>query len=84
MEVDTKATGKRASVTVLASLDESASLCGMDGQQADGYRSSYDAQYQMTQVRAYHGCGCIWARGWVWAMPSSKSPEYVLCDAQCL
>ncbi|KAF5834805.1 hypothetical protein DUNSADRAFT_8388 [Dunaliella salina] len=48
-EVDTKATGKRPNVTVLASLDESASLCGMDGQQADGYRSSYDAQYRMVQ-----------------------------------
>ena len=36
--------------TVLAGLDESASLLGMDGHQADGYRSSYDAQYKMVQV----------------------------------
>lgn len=54
MEVDTKTTGKRSTVSVVASIDESASLYGMDGQQADGYRSSYEAQYQMAQV-----CVCV-------------------------
>eukprot|EP00195_Chlamydomonas_chlamydogama_P009511 CAMPEP_0202892288 /NCGR_PEP_ID=MMETSP1392-20130828/2032_1 /ASSEMBLY_ACC=CAM_ASM_000868 /TAXON_ID=225041 /ORGANISM="Chlamydomonas chlamydogama, Strain SAG 11-48b" /LENGTH=766 /DNA_ID=CAMNT_0049576185 /DNA_START=50 /DNA_END=2350 /DNA_ORIENTATION=+ len=36
-------------VTVTASLDESASLYGLDGRHADGYRSTYDAKYQISR-----------------------------------
>lgn len=55
-----KASGRRPLVTVTASLDESASLCGMDGREADGYRSSYDAQYTVVQVRG--GARTRWCR----------------------
>ncbi len=66
--MDTKATGRRPNVMVLAALDESASLCGMDGQQADGYRSSYEAQYQMVQVSA------LW-QAWQSACAASTPPR---------
>lgn len=36
--------------TVVASLEESANLYGVDGRQADGYKSTYEARYHMSQV----------------------------------
>eukprot|EP00798_Chlamydomonas_sp_ICE-L_P014103 gene14103-20060_t len=38
-------------VNVVAELDESAALYGVDGRQEDGYRSSYDAQYKIVKSK---------------------------------
>lgn len=53
LQVTDMEAGSHGTVNLTATLNESASLYDAEGRQADGYKSSYEAKYQVVQVR--HG-----------------------------